>query len=411
MYYLFGAGSNCYSVIGFVGKERIKGIIDNNVSKTGKKYCECPIIAFEQFLKEYEGELVIISTFACYEEVEKQLERNGIFEYLVFPRLQTSYLPAKQIIESWNLIQYKSVCFFSDKVISRVISDYLLERHESVVDIYNVYDYREQETFAILNQSEIIVIMDDDLDNKDIRLLEEFQNVLWINNEIRDMLQKQYNLLTQFHDIHINESCFLIGNGPSLKKSDLDKLAENHIFTFGCNRIFEIYSDTEWRPNYYVAADGMIPNECMNEIKNQHIPTFMKHFIGLNNSDIIHTYRYQEHDYDEVLPRFSEDITKCVYRSATILYDMIQIAAYMGFKEIYLLGVDCNYIPGSTNNYFNKSAEPDTITHRTDNMVLAYQSAQKYAETHHIKIYNATRGGMLEVFERVNFDSLFDKEK
>ena len=64
MYYLFGAGSNCYSVIGFIGKERIKGIVDNDISKIGKQYCDCPIISFDQFLKQYQGELVIISTFA-----------------------------------------------------------------------------------------------------------------------------------------------------------------------------------------------------------------------------------------------------------------------------------------------------------------------------------------------------------
>ena len=39
--------------------------------------------------------------------------------------------------------------------------------------------------------------------------------------------------------------------------------------------------------------------------------------------------------------------------------------------------------------------------------LLAYQSAKKYADAHGIKIYNATRGGNLEVFERVDFDSLF----
>ena len=37
----------------------------------------------------------------------------------------------------------------------------------------------------------------------------------------------------------------------------------------------------------------------------------------------------------------------------------------------------------------------------------AYKIAKKYAETHGIKIYNATRGGEMEVFERVDFDSLF----
>ena len=46
----------------------------------------------------------------------------------------------------------------------------------------------------------------------------------------------------------------------------------------------------------------------------------------------------------------------------------------------------------------------------TENEQLkAYQKAKQYAETHGIKIYNATRGGKLEVFERVDFDSLFEK--
>lgn len=42
-----------------------------------------------------------------------------------------------------------------------------------------------------------------------------------------------------------------------------------------------------------------------------------------------------------------------------------------------------------------------------DHQFWNYQAARRYAETHGIKIYNATRGGELEVFERVDFDSLF----
>ena len=37
----------------------------------------------------------------------------------------------------------------------------------------------------------------------------------------------------------------------------------------------------------------------------------------------------------------------------------------------------------------------------------AYEVAKENAEKKGIKIYNATRGGKLEVFERVDFDSLF----
>lgn len=43
-------------------------------------------------------------------------------------------------------------------------------------------------------------------------------------------------------------------------------------------------------------------------------------------------------------------------------------------------------------------------------MKRAFISAKRYADTHDIKIYNETRGGMLEVFERVDFDTLFKEE-
>lgn len=409
MYYLFGAGSNCYSVIGFIGKEKIKGIIDNDISKIGKEYCNCPIISFNQLLREYQGELIIISTFACYEEVEKQLCDNNISNYILYPRLQTSYFSAKHIIDNWNLLKYKSICFFCNKALSLVISDYLNDDRVGKIETYNIYDYAEENWGGILNEADVVLVMEDNIGEKSMKILEGGANVLWINDEIKKIYQKRYNGLKKFRNIHLGQKCFLIGNGPSLKINDLEVLKEKNIYTIGCNRIFEIYSDTEWRPNCYVAADGSVPNERMSEIKQQDIPVFMKHFVGFDKEEL-YLYRYQEYDYEDVYPRFSDDITKCIYRSATVMFDMIQIAVYMGFKEIYLLGVDCNYIRGGTNNYFFKSAEPDTLIHRPDNMVLAYKSARRYADSHGIKIYNATRGGKLEVFERVDFDLLFEKD-
>ena len=80
----------------------------------------------------------------------------------------------------------------------------------------------------------------------------------------------------------------------------------------------------------------------------------------------------------------------------------------MGFKEIYLLGVDCNYLKGSNQNYFFKDKVIDNKDHNVYSMILDYQAVQKYAEKNNIKIFNATRGGALEVFPRVDFDSLFE---
>jgi hypothetical protein len=109
-----------------------------------------------------------------------------------------------------------------------------------------------------------------------------------------------------------------------------------------------------------------------------------------------------------------------VYNGATVTYSCLQLAVNMGFKEIYLLGVDNSYSLALRKNgelvqtnleqdHFSPgySAYPNMHLFKIDIVNAAYQSARNYAESHGIKIYNATRGGKLEVFERVDFDSLF----
>ena len=89
---------------------------------------------------------------------------------------------------------------------------------------------------------------------------------------------------------------------------------------------------------------------------------------------------------------------------------MIQMAVYMGFKEIYLLGCDCNYEDDPKKRYFVSHGVLDpTYKEAKNRMCASYSVAKKYAEKHGIKIYNATRGGMLETFERVNLDQILRK--
>ena len=108
-------------------------------------------------------------------------------------------------------------------------------------------------------------------------------------------------------------------------------------------------------------------------------------------------------------PKFSSNFAQKSYLGATVAFACLQLAVYMGFTEIYLLGIDCSYLKNSSGNYFYTQDTKDSQEHGTDYMVLAYQSAKEYADTHGIKILNATRGGELEVFKRADFDTLFDK--
>ena len=120
-------------------------------------------------------------------------------------------------------------------------------------------------------------------------------------------------------------------------------------------------------------------------------------------------------------PGFSRDITQGCYWGSTIMYNIgIQVAAYMGVKEIYLIGVDMTYtgpvLSGGNHffeDYISDKSLINKINRQTDldleraRMMKAYEKAEEYSRKHGFRIYNATRGGNLEVFERVCFDSLF----
>ena len=98
----------------------------------------------------------------------------------------------------------------------------------------------------------------------------------------------------------------------------------------------------------------------------------------------------------------------------------MQIAVYMGIKDIYLLGCDFNYSHGidisgryfenrNVVDHFDKAGQVDSTPNLQYNY-RAYLAAEKYARSHGFRIYNATRGGKLDVYERVDFDSLFINE-
>ncbi|MBQ2617709.1 MAG: hypothetical protein IJF90_12695 [Synergistaceae bacterium] len=103
----------------------------------------------------------------------------------------------------------------------------------------------------------------------------------------------------------------------------------------------------------------------------------------------------------------------------------------MGFKEIILLGVDHSFareqtkdgkmiINNKIKNHFqnyqtddfwgNGQKDEEAVVFPLDFATDAFITARHYADEHGVRILNATRGGKLEVFERVDFDTLFSKK-
>ena len=87
----------------------------------------------------------------------------------------------------------------------------------------------------------------------------------------------------------------------------------------------------------------------------------------------------------------------------------------MGFANIYLLGTDCTFsgnLHEKGNHFIDNYSEDSPNCFNEDStliydmLVRDYEVAERYSRAHGFRIYNATRGGALEVFERGDFDRL-----
>ena len=228
---------------------------------------------------------------------------------------------------------------------------------------------------------------------------------------------KECEQIQKFRNIHANKRCFIVATGPSLRVEDLELLEKTNQICISMNRIYNIFDKTTWRPTYYMIQDLKMIEDLKETIAELDLPV---KFV----SGAAHEYWELKESLDSIkfnyvnliemdkMPFFSECVDKCIYEGMTVTYACLQMAVYMGFCEIYLLGLDHNYSNDlyACSNHFagydtDKKIRLNTV-HIGQNE-LAYISAREYAERNGIKIYNATRGGKLEVFERKDFDSLF----
>ncbi|MGN0367077.1 MAG: 6-hydroxymethylpterin diphosphokinase MptE-like protein [Suilimivivens sp.] len=219
--------------------------------------------------------------------------------------------------------------------------------------------------------------------------------------------------------------CFIVGNGPSLKATDLD-LLKNEI-TFAFNKIFDIYSDTSWRPTFYMVTDKSLIN------------TFLMKSIPDIGSSMAYVFDKRLCEYwSKKMPvkeiflfgktpvkretlyidKVSENVENYFSPSQSVSVNAIELAFYMGFSEIYLLGFDHEFpieismdgkkiVKRNVVSHFSEIKDKQAYPSCKEALTLCFETCKKYADEHGVKIYNATRGGKLEVFERIDFDSMF----
>ena len=224
---------------------------------------------------------------------------------------------------------------------------------------------------------------------------------------------------------HQGERGFVIGNGPSLKIEDLEKL--KHEVTFASNKIYLAFDQVAWRPSYYTIGDPIVWDKIKHEVGRYfeciHIPSFFRKIPRCLLKNIV---LWKHLNLSKKAPKgavgFSEDASRGLYPGGTITYQNLQLAVHMGLNPIYIIGCDHFYqgeekqnksepiqVEKQDNHFIKGYRKPGEIVHSANisMMTTAYQKARSGAEKNGIKIFNATRGGYLEVFERIEWDSLF----
>jgi hypothetical protein len=230
--------------------------------------------------------------------------------------------------------------------------------------------------------------------------------------------------IKKFHNIHKGKRCFILGNGPSLSPADLDRLHELGEITFAMNRVFKIFPQTKWRPTYYFCEDELIAQGCLDDMNNveakeKFIPLVIKYYHGIKiNKANYFNLVYDDYKRENLISDFDASVgVPCM---GTVTTTAIFFAVYMGFKEIYLLGVDHNFkitiaddgstvTDNSVKDYFCDNYDKDVIdkvTHDLRNTTKSYMKMRDFCEKNNVSIKNATRGGKLEVFPRASIDDL-----
>lgn len=232
-------------------------------------------------------------------------------------------------------------------------------------------------------------------------------------------------------DKYKGKRVFLIGNGPSLNKTPLYLLKGEYTLCF--NRFGLMTERFCWLPSFFAMADATVCEDIIDDVKFM-VDHCEKSFLisssnhkkiesELKGKDNLLYFYHESHHFSSNLP-FS-------HGGSTVAIDGLQILNYLGFSEIYMIGVDMNYVIHTSSvslkkldnggeiiqstadddpnhfdpRYFGKGAKysqpNETIMH---NMLSGLDKISKWFESEgNAKVFNAGYDSKVESFERRDF--------
>lgn len=433
-YVVWGAAYRGMVIRETLGDDRIVAFIDSDEEKVGTTYYDKPVISYEQYKEKY-LEYAILIGITYNERVAKVLDADNMFYFCIedcVPEyMGYGWRRAEKVMKDIAIDIPSNVAIYGMSLYSVLVYEELMKRgykdvvliphkdmSENMIDRFKKYfpsiqikSLADVEVNAILLTIYEKGIKEQKLNAPIIDIYDWTQYVAEYKNEE----------IAQMKDTHKGERCFIVATGPSLRTEDLEKLHENKEFCISMNSIFKSFSQYNWRPDIWLCVDALGPT--VYGIENILKMDVKDIFISDGALDADYSLLEKRcHIYHSIMGRetlaesaITKDFSTKVLHGSTVTNVCIQLAIYLGFEEIYLLGVDNSYALGKQ-QHFNEGLEEEPayfkefVDYETTLNERMYTNSKTYAERHGIKIYNATRGGKLEVFERVDFDTLFKKD-
>lgn len=448
---IFGAGATGRWAFKYFGRNRVLCFVDNHPSE--EWLYDRKIISYDEMLALYRSEedtVIVVASEKYWEEMEAQLKSDHIERYFVFHEIDLCHMNAvlpwyyldqrpmyfsyQQLLSNYDLKRYGRIAVYG---VNQFLPYLLLEIKERNPDAdiriipqknyrgwYHCLGFAETEFTAGIKDIDAIIINSRQFEDNIRFILQEPEDKSFDVLDLYDIddfqPQFRHKELEVYKDIHKGKRIFVIGSGPSLQIADLNTLHRNREICIASNFTYRAYNMTPWRADYYCMGDGMAVRCWREEQKDIEGEIFIGdsfHYAVNEKIEGLHYFHRKNEVYYPSPARFSDDLTKGLYDGATVTYLMIQLAAYMGAREIILLGVDHGWKEGTkpSDTHFIKNyiTTKDNISkynrpiYRKDSIEKAYEGAELYSRKRGFRIFNATRGGCLEVFERVDFDGLF----
>ena len=225
--------------------------------------------------------------------------------------------------------------------------------------------------------------------------------------------------IPKFHNRYAGQDCFLMGNGPSLNKVDLQALKNYHLI--GLNKIHLLLERQPLDLTFQVAVNPLVIAQSWEDFTNLACPSFLayrpakKHVADTGNIHYLATSPYLE-------PRFSHVLDEPVWEGWTVTYVALQLALFMGFRRVFLIGVDHNFacvgnpneeqrLEGNDSNHFDPRYFSGQQWHLPDleGSEMAYSMAKFAFERKGGAIFDATIGGKCEIFSKMDISKAFSE--